>query len=298
VSAGASVHIPGWTADWLPGWLAGVGLAVLVPRANLSWDPDSAEALVSHPDAHNREDFARLLLDHLPTKSAAARLSIAKASTRRRDLSWHPSRAAFSERAALARHLRDFVLEGAHSDLAPSVRNEIANSDFYAGGPGTIGGLHDRYVRSLAFMQDAQFTAAQVAQSFEGRPVLQPSGGLGFDPRRLTNGSNNGPMTTDPVVEVCCFHALKLFPVRGNGARVSTRGWIAVSGFRRAEFHWLTWEAPLERWGIDALLDQAYSDVTARNSLRRLGVTHMFRTSQYRKRGSESNEAFASLGLW
>ena len=52
---------PGWTADWLTGWLAAVGTTVMVPGMKLSWKGagNATRAVLHHPDSDPLEALAQ-----------------------------------------------------------------------------------------------------------------------------------------------------------------------------------------------------------------------------------------------
>jgi hypothetical protein len=124
--------------------------------------------------------------------------------------------------------------------------------------------------------------------------------GLGFDYRRFSSGVRPGSdPQVDPIVELLCFCALVLFPVRGDGKNLRQRGWVQLEDRSRQRFVWPTWTSPIDQWGIDALLDVVHADPMARKELSRLGVNAMFASVERRPAGDQDvNRGYATERLW
>jgi len=269
-----TIAAPGLTSDWLNGWLAAVGITLLVPEVRLAWtNGPNPHALFSAHTASDLEQFGCLVADHLPSVDRLRELRIAESLPGQNALPRKVTAAAFRERCRLSRD-GDCTLGWITTDLAPANNDgSLQTSPFYPAGPGTVGTLHDRLVACGELITDP---AAMVTASLAGTAVRQKRFGLGFDYRRIASPTTpNGDNWIDPVVEVLSFHALALHPVRGDGrvsarpdrVRASTRGWGAPAS-RRGAYNWPVWSPLLDVVGIDALLDQFWADPT-----RALGAT-------------------------
>ena len=117
----------------------------------------------------------------------------------------------------------------------------------------------DGALRAIVVPSDAPDDIAQlVDRTLVGTTRRIQANGLGFDHRRLSPGvqthGDGSRVHVDPIVEVLCLAALALFPTRGDGGRVLQRGW-QDRPTRRHAFTWPVWKQFLDRWSIDAILD-------------------------------------------
>ncbi|MGH9074039.1 MAG: hypothetical protein ACRDZQ_07940 [Acidimicrobiales bacterium] len=242
--------IPGLPGDWLNGWLAAIGITVLVEGARLSWSDD----LVPIPTCSfdGGDSLPALLSEALPSVADLGKMAIADSRL--------PTHAAtlqhYQQAASTARATADFSLAASVTDLAMKVKGDrVAHSEF---DPGVPAGrtLWSRLKRCRLAIEDGHDTHEEIESSLRGHGRRTDVDGLGFDVRRI---STNGAKRADPVVECLAFYGLALFPLRGDGRRSATRGWRAYQGVGRPQFAWATWEPTLDRWGVDALLGMVYS---------------------------------------
>jgi len=292
----AILRAPGLTADWLNGWLAAVGVTVLVPGAKLRWSEDALP--VAELQVPGDRSVAQLITAGLPRPEAIEELAIAKQHVRR-----NVPLETYRDRAAVTRRTHDFSLAASLTDLLEKLdENDLPHSPFDPPAPkGRT--LHDRVgacVNAIFVSDDAP---RKVGATLDGTAIRVKMNGLGFDYRRLDAPAQpNGDNFVDPVAEILAFHALALFPVRGNGGTERARGWVGPAS-RRHSFSWPAWSSPLDRWAIDALLDRAHAVISSRSypevALRRLGVTALFATVAYRTDSrSDPTRAYASERLW
>lgn len=246
------VHFaPGLQADWLNGWLAGIGVTVALPDARLAWTPDPVPyAYFDHPEG----DFAAALFQALPTPEAL------QASPLARKLAGHPELKrtvdldVFTDRAAYERETGSTAIGCTITDLVEvDDRDGLPHSAFDPSVPKGI----TLWERAMT-CRDAIVDAKMVDRTLAGLGERIKANGLGFDVRRLSTRAENTDNLVDPVVEILVFVALELFPIRGDGQRSSVRGWTGP-GLRPGAFRWAAWEEPLDRWGIDAWLDRFHA---------------------------------------
>lgn len=278
---------PGLTGEWLNGWLAALGITVLLDDARLCWTGDAAPHAVIEHDA---PELAAHLAAALPAGVDLARRVIARA---------HPDTdqpfprnvplASYAQRAALARRRDDWTLSSSVTDLGgDDGKGLAAHGPFDPPAPrGET--LHDRVLRCRDALGDG--VAEWVSDSLNGVGRRIKANGLGFDHRRLQASADAPATFVDPVVELLAFYGLAFFPVRGTGQRGVARGWTA-GPLTRGAFTWPVWRPSLDRWAIDALLDiLASTPVRARL----LGVTEAYATVPYApKATSDVTRAYAS----
>jgi hypothetical protein len=286
---------PGLPADWLNGWLAAIGVTVLLPDVRLSWTGDGSPGA----SFHLKEDrpLADRLGEALRAPNWRAELAVAA-------LSRKVTRDAYGDAAMRARSSSGAAL-GWDPSLAASVTDLVWDSRLEEGkylphspfdptAPGTTGAVIDRFSRCLDKLDGATPNAsAFVSATLMGRGARVEADGLGFDARRLAPGVHGkAPNLVDPVVECLCFFGLALFPLRGNGWQPQPRGWSRPEE-QRGNFTWPVWVPKLDVWGIDALLDRFYSPSRAAD-LRRWGIAASFSLVPYRRTGNEKTRAYAS----
>lgn len=291
---------PGLSAEWLNAWLAAIGITVLVPDTRLRWTEEANP--VAEIEVPGDVPLAARIVEELPSIEAIDQLAIAKRHPgASEEFARNVSLTAYKERAALARGQHDFSLGCSVTDLQAT---DVANLPHGPFDPPAPRGetLHDR-LRKCAEHLAAADAEQLVEASLRGRGTRIKANGLGFDYRRFASGSHaDAEKSVDPVVEVLAFSGLAFFPVRGDGRRERTAGWNPPWNERSA-FAWPVWCPLLNRWGIDALLDQVHTAPPTlqreRASLRRLGVHGAFGTVAYKHTGqSDVTRAYASERLW
>ena len=255
----AEVTCPGLPASWLNAWLAAVGATVLDPRIRLRWTTEKTPtAVLCAEDV----DPVAALAASWPDEEVLADMAIAER--------WHdtprlPRRVsvdAFVARARATRgHPHSWTLSSTMTDLCLNENREVTHARFDPGVPrGYV--MHHRLVQVHNLVDPAP---TRLMDSLIGRATRAESNGLGFDLTRMGSQSDASGMAVDPVVEVLAFFGLALLPVRGAGTDRSVRGsshsiavqrgWRRMPGNRRERFMWPSWEPPLDRAAIDALLD-------------------------------------------
>lgn len=267
---------PGLPADWLNGWLAAVGIAVLLPDVRLAWTGDVKPVAVFHGSWAS--SLAERIAAALPNEAELERSCLAA-------LSRKVSLPAFHEGAKRSRATHDTALSSSLTDLVSGKSFREGDLPHGAFDPPMPAGvtLLQRVVTCRRLLgQDVQ---KRLADTLAGTPVREKANGLGFDIRRLPTGVQpDGAVMTDPAVECLCFVALALFPVRGDGRRALQRGWSKPATHRGA-FTWPVWQEPLGVWGVDALLDQFYAQPAAsRQTL--IGISGVFASVPFEGAGS------------
>ncbi|HEU5001365.1 MAG TPA: hypothetical protein VFW71_01110 [Actinomycetota bacterium] len=227
----------------------------------------------------------------MPTLEYLNGLSITKRLEGALELPRKVSHPAYQDRARVARQAADPFLGATLTDLKEPLKDELPHSPFDPPVPRGIT-LSERLIACREAIGERG--AELVSKSLAGTLSRVAANGLGFDARRFPSGvqPGAGPMV-DPVVECLAFFGLALFPVRGNGPQIRTRGW------KDWEFGWVAWSSALDCWGIDALLDQvqAFAPDTraARESLWRLGVLTRYRSVAFQPVGSaDTRRGYAS----
>ena len=300
---------PGWPADWINAWLAAVGATVLVPRMRLSWTNDALPlAILEHPD----EDPAAALANGWPTIETLDAMPLSHNHGDSPPIGRKVPVETFAERVrATVQHSDAWTLTSSLTDLSVD-KGEASHGPFDPPGPGTVKWLHHRLLKTHKYVKDP---AQQLPASMNGTLAPVRTNGLGFDIVRLRDRTENaksgdGP-SVDPVVETLAFFGLALFPVRGDGIktrlpRPRQRGWWVAE---ERGFIWPAWKQPLERHGIDALLDVWHTSWRRRRSQdsvrpgwnpdqaawERLGVHAAWQAAEYqRASSSESNRGYGS----
>lgn len=248
-----SFEAPGLMADWLNAWLAAIGVTVLLPRVKLSWtDEIVPHAVFLLPDEDY--DLATEIASALPSATDLESLPIARTHARSEaEFPRTVSIESFRDRARLERAQGTCILAACNTDLRDRDLERLPDSPFNPPAPRGVT-LWERVVACRAAVDGP----AQVSATLNGTAERLSGNGLGFDPRRAATGVPPGGadfLRIDPVVELLAFEALSLFPIRGDGRRAQTRGWTGPSS-RRHSFVWFSWNEPLDRYAIDAALDQ------------------------------------------
>lgn len=296
------VTCPGWRASWVNAWLAAVGATVLDGRIRLRWTTDAEPVAML---ASEQADPVDALIESWPDGESLSLLPIAEDWRDTAKLRRKVPVKAFTARAQAARsHEGSWTLSSTMTDLSVDERGEVAHAPFDPAGPGTIKWLHHRLLKVHAHLDDP---AAQLQKSLMGEANRVKDNGLGFDQTRLGSLQDATDPWVDPIVEVLAFFGLAILPVRGRGgdrqldrsADVSARqrGWLEVVGQgRQPSFHWPAWSQPLDRDGIDALLDVWSPERQDRWA--RLGVHAGWRSVQYGRRSSaDSTRAIGAVRL-
>jgi hypothetical protein len=251
---------PGLPADWLNGWLAAIGVTVLVPGARLCWTGGGVPSAVFETD--QPADLAKMVADALPTAETLACSAIARTLPRtEQDFRRNVTLTAFRERAVAERHAGEGILAASVSDLRADLNPD--NLEHGAFDPPAPRGetLWSRATSCAHALATADI-AGRVQDTFSGAGRREPLNGLGFDARRFPTGMHAArDVYADPVIELLAFAALPLFPVRGDGRQIRQRRWTD-SSTKRGAFQWIAWQPALDRWGIDALLDLAAQDIS------------------------------------
>lgn len=250
---------PGLAADWLNAWLAAVGSTVLDDRIQLHWTPEPVPLAVLSVDGD--DDPADVLIAAWPNRERLAAMPVACECPGLPRMGRKVHVDVFRERVRAARsHSDSWTLSSTVTDLHVDDDGEASHAPLDPPGPGPTGSLHDRLLKSHKHVDSPP---EQVLATLEGRASRVVDNGLGFDLARVTGQADKSQKTVDPAVEVLAFFGLALLPVRGDGtdqrmpgarSRTSTRqrGWRTTPPRR---FEWPAWLQPLDREGIDALLD-------------------------------------------
>lgn len=302
---------PGLPAEWINGWLAAVGTTVLDPEMRLSWTSGpSPIAVLHHPD----KEPEAALSEAWPGKRRLEEMPLARDFQGSIPLERQVPIETFVKRVESSRgHPDAWTLTSSLTDLAID-SGKAAHAPFDPAGPGTIKWLHHRLLKIYDHIaqDDVDELATAIKNAIDGISVPVIDNGLGFDISRLPDRAREGVrIMVEPVVEVLAFFGLALLPVRGDGlrqrkVRVRQRG-HGIGGRRENTFVWPAWSQPLDRWGIDALLDAWHRTWKPHNTdeglewrMRRLdwdrlGVNAGWTTKPYRPTASaDSTRGFSS----
>lgn len=292
----------GWSADWLPAYLASIGVARLVEGATVAWTDDVVP--VARITVPRSSPVAGVVAAAVPTVADIERLTIAR---------HHPDSSAelgrtvngstFRDRARLARSSGDGSLEATITDLSAEAGKDLDHGPLDAPAPkGRT--IHDRLL-SMRSLLPSSVPPAAVVDSMAGRARRVEGNGLGFDIRRLDSAVQaDAKRWVDPLAELLAFYGLLQFPVRGSHGRARQRGW-AKRSLARGSLSWPAWSQPLDRWGIDALLDRFYELPSGRTMTAppegagRLQIHAAFASVSRRPRGSlDVTRGLGSERLW
>lgn len=299
----AYVRCVGLPAEWINGWLAAVGITVLDSRIRLQWTSGPTPTAVLSVD---EGDPIRLMASSWPDAEALNAMPLAS--------TWQPDNPigrkvnvdALAARASAARdHPQSWTISSTMTDLHVDKNGEVAHARFDVSGPGPIKWLHHRVLKLHRTVP--QPSPDRLMDSLLGQAPRVKDNGLGFDLRRLGSLADDTDPFVDPIVEILAFFGLALFPVRGfgtderltgqSGTSSIQRGWRLIqnpqTGRGERRFLWPAWSQPLDRYGIDALLDAWLPD--ARYTWGRLGVHTAWKIIPYRGRAqADSTRAFGS----
>lgn len=261
----------GWTADWLVGWLASVGVIYRNRGIRLHWDLEMGDQAV-FTVASSEE-----LKATMPTVEDAGALSITRHVDGEPEFDRNPSRDAWGRRAQLARERGDLSLGATVSDLGIKPADRLEHSPFDASVPRGV----TLWERLLSSIEEAEQLSSSdglsLMTSLEGNGRVSTRNGLGFDLRRLGAISVPGAgLLVDPWAESLAFYGLLAFTQSGT----DTRGWRDGSMFRDGAFRWPTWQRPLDWPAVDALLDRFYVDESS------MEVSGVFGSTAYRPTAS------------
>jgi len=306
----------GLPAEWINGWLAAVGVTVLDHKVELSWTPGPSSVAILH---HPSSDPAAVVARAWPDRNRLEQMPLAREYGDCAAMERQVTAEVFAERVSTSRGHRDaWTLTSTLTDLAIE-NDKVAHAPFDPAGPGTIKWLHHRLLKVHSHIpHDPDGIIMAVTQALNGTSVPVGDNGLGFDISRLpdraheSRGRNN--IMVDPIIEVLAFFGLALLPVRGDGIHSQKqerqRG-HGIGGRREGVFVWPAWSQPLDRWGIDALLDSWHrtlkpqkiggeaSKRSKRSNWDRLGIHTAWKTRPYRPTATaDSTRGFASELIW
>jgi hypothetical protein len=286
---------PGLTADWLNGWMAAVGVCVLLPDVTMSWSDDPVPIAVFHGTTTDLPERIVASISSLDTSndSSYARRCVQSSH----ELNLDPSKDVFAERASLDRSRRLSFLAALHTDLGRDRDGvkAVVRGPLYAGAPkGRT--MHDRAAALTSAFEGEPNRDAVVKATLAGLGRRVNMMGLGLDYRRLTPWSETKtPPYVDPVIELLALGAFPLFPLRGDGRVARQRGWSAA--LFRPTFVWPAWRLPLDIWAIDALLDQIHGIGNSRRDA--LGCLAIFESVRFRKRNSsDTDDGYGARRVW
>lgn len=294
-----SVTCPGWRASWVNAWLAAVGATVRDERIRVHWTTDTEPVAVLSSE---KVDPVAALIESWPDAKFLSQLPIAADWQGYGRLRQNPSVHEFQERVRAARgHQHSWTLSSTLTDLRVE-KKVVANAPF---NPGVQRGvvLYERLVK----VHQMAVSPPQIHESIMGQLDRVDANGLGFDHTRIGSMGDRSSPRVDPIIEVLAFFGLALLPVRARDTRlgwlVRQRGWRSPVGREqvgdrtrtRTEFHWPAWSQPLDRDGIDALLDVWNPE--RKDMWLQVGVHSAWRTLQYRGDGNDVTVGFGSERL-
>ncbi len=262
------IEAEAWTADWLVGWLASVGITYRDRSIHLSWSDGVVPCARFHVNEPEQLDAV------LPTVDEVEQLVIARTLEGFAELKRNPSREAFVERASRARSTGDLSLGATISDIGVADGDSLPHSPFDAAVPKGIT-LGERAATCAG-----EANGSTLTESFAGVGRTSTTNGLGFDLRRRAAASVPGKdsILTDPVAETLALYGILALSQVGE----DTRGWAEGSQYSDGAFRWPAWVPPLDWCGIDALLDDFFQ-----NSHRRCReISARFQSTAYRPTGS------------
>lgn len=283
------VTCPGLSANWVNGWLAAVGITVLDPRIELHWSQEATPVAVISSRDGNPVDA---LVSAWPSDAMLTDLPVAENWTNGcaepgvrlpRKVPVEALRARMQEARG---HPGSWTLTSTMTDLCVDGTGEARHAPFDPPAPRGLT-LHDRLANAHAHVDPPR---DWIPRCLKGRGQRVRSNGLGFDQTRVGSQGDEAGKWTDPVVEVLAFFGLALLPVRGSGVdlrlspfaelTVRQKGWLKSA---RGEHHffWPAWNRPLDRNGIDALLD-AWSPAECR-SWHRYGIHAAWESVQFKR---------------
>lgn len=291
---------PGLLASWINGWLAAVGATVLDSRLRLHWTEGASPVAVLSAGG---EDPIAILHKAWPSTADLEDLPIAENWGEAGQLKRKVPVEDFMARVRAARsHEYSWALSSTLTDLCVDKNGEVAHARFDPAGPGTIKWLHHRLLKVHKKVEE--LSAEELTAWVENRLPRVQDNGLGFDQARLGSLADDTKPYVHPVVEVLAFYGLSVLPVRGKGRDGDTesvqRGWQmwppGRDGPKRRMFLWPAWRQPLDRHGIDALLDawvRSHKSMNWKDKWALLGVHSAWRIVSYQPRGGSADRTRA-----
>lgn len=253
------VEAPGLPANWINGWLAAIGVTVLLEDVTLHWTDDVVPHAVI--GTTNHQDLASAIVSALPEPEELANSEVAYELPGYEPFAGQPTLSSYIQRSQLERSNHHSCVASYATDLVElKVKGDdivITKSAFNVAAQGR-NYLHNRALTCLNLVVLSESDPrSTVEAALEGRGSRVSSLGLGFDIRRFSAGvqGRRPSPRIDPVIELLCWFALELFPVRGDGKKPRTRLWRRDL-LQRGNLQWSTWDTPNDRWAIDARLDQ------------------------------------------
>ncbi len=216
----APTHAPGLHGDWLNGWLAALGITVLVDDTRLAWSDDPVpHAVVTSPGP---EPLVARIAAALPATAELAALAVARNLPGVAELSRKVTREAYASRVPTARSPGDFTLAATVTDLADDGADGFLRHAPLD--PPVPKGL-TLWERLVDCRKAVENPAAMTAATLAGRGQRRKLNGLGFDYLRLRHAAH--PIDenwVDPVVELLTFMGLAFLPIRSNKHLATARG--------------------------------------------------------------------------
>lgn len=300
-----SLSAPAWSADWLNGWMAAIGV-LWNDRLRLHF----TRTPLPVPVFTSRDGGVvtwRDIASSVPTREELDSSVIARRLVGFDEFPRNPSAESYAERARRARHTGDPMLGSTVTDMVEGFLNEgkLEHSPFDASVPRGIT-LWQRAVSVIEAIDDPQTV---VERSASGTLPRSKQNGLGFDARRIVIASaTDTEKYVDPVVEALVYRAIPMFPTAGRGGvSPMTRGWRSRPTVPGA-FTWPVWGQPLDWAAVDCLLGAFWagrpvgtadaSPVWQRNT-ERIGVFGAFESVPYRPTGtSDTTRGYSSRLAW
>lgn len=285
---------PGLPANWLNGWLAAVGITVLDARVRLRWSADDTPIAVLSAAV----DPIEAIVDSWPDANLLRDMPIAKSWRQAEKLGRHVQPDVFRERARMVRHHQhSWTLSSTLTDLSIN-REGVEHAPFDPPAPQGLT-LHDRLMKLHGLLR-RDVLGRRVLDSLTGQGNREQVNGLGFDHARVGSLADDTSPWVDPVVEILAFFGLAILPTRATGTLgVLQRGWRRERADSRARyFTWPAWTQPLDRLGVDALLDIWRPDPSRKQTWPLLGIHNGWRTIEYEARGkSDRTRAYGTERL-
>lgn len=248
---------PGLPANWLNGWLAAIGVTVLLEDVTLHWTDDAVPHAVFGSARVDR--LAGRITDALPSPETLQTSPIARSLDGLEEYSRKVTLQEFAQRATYERRHETEILASSSTDLIATDRILKDGVEHAPLNPPVPRGytLWDRALATATALEGLGNVEAVVRRSLEGHANRRiPGNGLGFDLLRMSSSANAQSVSVDPVVELLAYAGLRILPMRGNGHVARQRLWTDRAT-RRHAMQWPAWNVPLERWGIDAILDRS-----------------------------------------
>lgn len=295
-----TVQCPGLIASWINGWLAATGAIVLDSRLRLHWTKGASPVAVLSAGG---EDPMAILHEAWPSTDDLEDLPIAENWSETGQLQRKVPVERFVARARAARaHEHSWALSSTLTDLCVDKNGEVAHARFDPAGPGTIKWLHHRLLKVHKKVESLS-TEDLIAWVENRLPRVQDNG-LGFDQSRLGSLADDTNPYVDPVVEILAFYGMSILPVRGKGRDGDTdsfqKGWLKWPSNQDnnspSSFLWPAWRQPLDRDGIDALLDawlRSHESVNWKQKWALLGIHSAWRIVSYQPRGGSADRTRA-----